>query len=651
MFRRYLTLPAPRRALPAFLAAVLFVLALSGTLLTLARIRSAGPVELVPLDRTDSACTNSITTTLAPASRRLCDPIAVTTTFTAGCPVCPDGLNVIFIQDDTPYPDWQKRVSLQALDELQRFAMGGSDVSVGVIHYNGQGIRRALRPTLNLGAARGPLTGFNVAHDPRALFLEAAKAGVQMVREGRQLHGDKATPECEFIIFFVYTKIYMQDKGEEMIEAGRLIRRDVRNLYVGCPHQHPEECTIWEPRVPESERYYTEDPEASKLLGMVRGGLREIETTGLVKIRTMTTDQWLPPSLSVLPGSFSLPPATTVKDGERTKMTWSWRPVRLGEAITVTFKAEPEAPGQARSEVRAVWSDSQNRRGERSQMSAPVTILDDDCSTPTPTLTSTPPPTPTETPVPSVTPTTVPSATPTWTPVPTPTPVPQPIYVPLLLSEQCVPGDIHGDVVLVIDTSTSMRRLSRTSRTKLAATLDAAKTFVGLMVLTPDTDGISDRVAVVGFNDTAWVQLHLSRDRAAIEQALDALPPLMKEGTRLDLALAAGAVALAPERRQPGNTPVMILLTDGLPNRVPLAEDGSQETTVLRAAAAAKATGIDVYTIAIGAATDTNPALLTGCASVADHYYYTPDPEDLATIYKAIAHAIGCPPDAFWGRR
>ena len=48
------------------------------------------------------------------------------------------------------------------------------------------------------------------------------------------------------------------------------------------------------------------------------------------------------------------------------------------------------------------------------------------------------------------------------------------------------------------------------------------------------------------------------------------------------------------------NTPVVILLTDGLPNQVPYAEDGTVETTILRYAVAAKAAGVVMYTIGVG---------------------------------------------------
>jgi Mg-chelatase subunit ChlD len=169
------------------------------------------------------------------------------------------------------------------------------------------------------------------------------------------------------------------------------------------------------------------------------------------------------------------------------------------------------------------------------------------------------------------------------------------------------------------------------------------------MDLSPD--GRGDQVAVVGFNREAWIQAPLGTDAAVIEQAIDDLALRQAEFTRLDLALERGAEALRVPNRRAANTPVVILLTDGLPNQVPAAEDGRMETTVLRAAAAAKDAGVTVYTIAIGPPEDTNPELLRAAASSPGHYYYTPDPEDLGQIYRAIAYSFGCPKEAFWGGR
>jgi hypothetical protein len=132
----------------------------------------------------------------------------------------------------------------------------------------------------------------------------------------------------------------------------------------------------------------------------------------------------------------------------------------------------------------------------------------------------------------------------------------------------------------------------------------------------------------------------------------------MAEGTRLDLALEGGRTALTGPGRDPAHTPVLVLLTDGLPNRVPTpAPSGSQEDTVLAAAARAKAAGIRLYTIGVGRpdapdlADRINPDLLRAAASAPEMYYQAPDAEDLARIYAEVADTLRCPAGRHdWGQ-
>lgn len=83
---------------------------------------------------------------------------------------------------------------------------------------------------------------------------------------------------------------------------------------------------------------------------------------------------------------------------------------------------------------------------------------------------------------------------------------------------------------------TFARHRTRAGRSKLAATQDAAKAFVGRMDLVPDAQGASDQVAVVGFNKNAWIQAPLGSDAARINRAIDDLALRQAEFTRLDLA-------------------------------------------------------------------------------------------------------------------
>ncbi len=265
-------------------------------------------------------------------------------------------------------------------------------------------------------------------------------------------------------------------------------------------------------------------------------------------------------------------------------------------------------------------------------------------------------PTPTASPVrsPTGTPTLTPTVTYTATPLPslsrsssptairttaTPTPKPQPLYLPLALREQCAPGKQHVDVVLVIDASTTMRdQRTAAGRTKLAAAIEAARSFVGMMSLPPD------QVGVVIFNNDARLLQRLTTRPAEIEAALGRIPDLVRQQTRIDRGIEEAHTELASERRRATNRPVLILLTDGLANPVPA-------SVAVENAARAKAAGITIFTIGLGQPCELDMEELTAMASKPVYFYWAPDGEDLLAIYRTIASEIPCPAEAFWGRR
>ncbi len=214
----------------------------------------------------------------------------------------------------------------------------------------------------------------------------------------------------------------------------------------------------------------------------------------------------------------------------------------------------------------------------------------------------------------------------------------------------CQPEEQHADLVLVLDLSSSMARSTRAGRSKAEAALEAARSFARLLDLERDGWGRQDQIGIVGFNGQAWIQISLGDDAAAVAAAIDALGRRMAEGTRLDLALAQGQALLAAGPRLQGNTATLVLMTDGLPNQVPFGPGSAapdcpdQECVVLRAAAAVKAAGTRVFAIGLGEGEDVLRPLLQAVASRPADFLYTPDPEDLAGIYRAIAGRIQvCP--------
>jgi Mg-chelatase subunit ChlD len=357
-----------------------------------------------------------------------------------------------------------------------------------------------------------------------------------------------------------------------------------------------------------------------------------------VNLKRLTVTDVLPPNMQYVTDSAQPAPN---KGDPTTGFTWQANYVPR-DGITITFKVRPLETGYHPTNVQAVGEllDNQNRSKDFDFPLPHVTVLQ-----PFPLATVTlPPPTPTYTPTPTPTNTPPFTPTPTNTPTPTPTPtrVPGPIYLPILLREACERQYVFADIVLVLDVSTSMDRPTREGRSKMSAAIAAAQDFVSVVDLTPDEQGRHSQMAVVGFNREAWTEIGLSKDRAALDRALANLPKRRQTFTRLDLAFEQGQKTLFGPGRIETNTPVIVLLTDGLPEMVPVGPDGTKQSTVRLAAQRAKDAGARVYTIGIGAPTDIDPQLLADCASAPGDYYYQADAEDLSHIYNEIAFSFGC---------
>ncbi|MEO8082629.1 MAG: VWA domain-containing protein [Ardenticatenales bacterium] len=387
-----------------------------------------------------------------------------------------------------------------------------------------------------------------------------------------------------------------------------------------------------------SPRYFFEARSASQLVNVFDSIRKQFQN---IILKGMSVVDNIPDNMDYIEGSAQPEPNTIGANGEY--LEWSQTHIPK-DGVTFTFKLRPLEVGYHRTNNGAfgTYIDNKNRRGDFTFRDPWVLVLKAD-----PLATSTPPPTPP--PTPTNTPTNTPGPTPTDTPVPTvtPTPRPGPIYLPITVKEHCL--DQLIDVALVIDMSTSMNRPSEDGSQKKAAVINAAKTFVNMLRLTPDFQGQYDQVAVVGFNDDAWIEAKLSHNRAAIIGALDRLERKQKEGTRLDLAFLKGMEALPQAMRNTYSIPVVVMLTDGLPNRVPIHPvTGNQEGTVIDAAQKAKDAGIKVYTIGFGRPDAPDlidrvlPSLLEACASEHNMSFIEPRGDRIQGIYAQIADTYTC---------
>jgi Mg-chelatase subunit ChlD len=193
----------------------------------------------------------------------------------------------------------------------------------------------------------------------------------------------------------------------------------------------------------------------------------------------------------------------------------------------------------------------------------------------------------------------------------------------------------RADVVLVIDASSSMLEHTLAGRTKLAAAIEAAQMFVDTLNL-----DFGDQAALVAFNSDAWLLAPLTSNQALLDAGFADIQ--VAQFTRIDRGIALASQELHGPHHTPQNVAVMIVLTDGLANPVPV-------DAAVAEAQRAKDASVVVFTVGLGQ--DLDFEALEQMASQPSYFYAAPDAEDLARIYRDIAGTIPCPHTAFWGRR
>ncbi|MFN8424226.1 MAG: vWA domain-containing protein [Anaerolineae bacterium] len=181
----------------------------------------------------------------------------------------------------------------------------------------------------------------------------------------------------------------------------------------------------------------------------------------------------------------------------------------------------------------------------------------------------------------------------------------------------CLPAPKPADIVMLIDTSSSM------TGDKIRQAQTAAKTFVDLLDLP------RDHALVLAFDEQPRATTGLTGDRAILERAIDGLT--IGVGTRIDRALAAADAALAPTRADPNRRAIVVLLTDG--------GQSGPLPPVFVAADALRANGTVVYAIALGPDADRG---LLGQIAGPGRLFTAPTAADLAEIYAQVAAVTGC---------
>lgn len=190
------------------------------------------------------------------------------------------------------------------------------------------------------------------------------------------------------------------------------------------------------------------------------------------------------------------------------------------------------------------------------------------------------------------------------------------------------------DVVLLFDRSGSMNDEGGVPAEPLYSAQNAARLFIES--LSPN-----DQIGLVSFATLAQdpIDSVLSKDHRNSLQKLEAITIPKEEevgATNMAAALAAGEAELLSLRHRDDAKSILILFTDGLAN----APRGRGESAALEAASRARASGITIYTIALGRNIKTS--FLEALAGQKNRFYQSVTKEDLNRIYQEVASAI-CP--------
>ncbi len=318
---------------------------------------------------------------------------------------------------------------------------------------------------------------------------------------------------------------------------------------------------------------YFPAPAPAELFPIYREILRLVVSTGVVA--DVVIDDSLPGYIGHVPGS-ARPPALEAP----ARLTWS-RLVLPADGMTVDFEIRPTRPGRQPvslgAEARFVGDDGIARR-----FVYPIPEIE------------------------------------VRPPTPTPTPEPFRIQLPIMYREHCLPAKERADVVLLVDTSSSM------AGEKLVEARRAARVFVSNLDLS------RDRAALLAFDETTTRLAPLASDAAALEAGLDALT--LGSGTRIDRVLQAALDELAGAPPAPGlRKAAVVLLSDG--------GQSGPLPPVYDAAEALRAAGIARYSIGLGP--DVDRELLSSIADPGG-FFFAPRVEDLETIYRRVAGVVRC---------
>jgi Mg-chelatase subunit ChlD len=190
--------------------------------------------------------------------------------------------------------------------------------------------------------------------------------------------------------------------------------------------------------------------------------------------------------------------------------------------------------------------------------------------------------------------------------------------------------EIPTDVALAIDLSGSMNDDGGEPPQPISAVKEAAAAFVARL-------GSQDQIGVTTFATDATLLLPLSENTAraaTLVRELTIAPEEEVGSTNTGAAIGLAHDELESERHNDDARKVMVLLTDGLAT----APEENPDEFALVAAAAAKASGVEIYTIGLGDNVDMG--FVTTLASSPQQAYQALSQADIDQIYRTITTSL-----------
>jgi hypothetical protein len=189
------------------------------------------------------------------------------------------------------------------------------------------------------------------------------------------------------------------------------------------------------------------------------------------------------------------------------------------------------------------------------------------------------------------------------------------------------------DLALVLDKSGSMKSENVNPPEPFNTVKLTAKNFIKNL-------SDADQVSVFSFGDKGSKESILSLDKSVAINAIDKLSlGTTSQQTNITEGLASAWDELNSSDAKPGNKKVLVLLTDGAPTEPK--STSTPDYPKISAESVARdilASGAAIYTIGLGK--DVNEGFLKNISGDEVNYFFAPNKETLAGIYKNIGSAL-----------